>query len=170
MSYAPFFRGSKKAKIPTQNISVESISSSPKKKKHPDPKREALEHYLRLIRALGLVRWKTAYKVVISIPILHLGHYIDSIYFSIRVEKARAPSEFFKALATNKTIKKKEIIPDAEVAIRGDCCRKLAIELDVDLLMISRIFAQMTPNTLRDFLDKISEGITHTKITKGAKR
>jgi hypothetical protein len=56
MSYALFFRGSKKARIPTQNISVESISSGPKNKKDPDLKGETLGHCLQLTRALGLVK------------------------------------------------------------------------------------------------------------------
>ncbi|HAN49883.1 MAG TPA: hypothetical protein DCQ08_02585 [Amoebophilaceae bacterium] len=182
ISYAPLLRESKKANTPTQNVSVESISSSPKKEKYPYPdlKGEALGHYLRLTRELGWLDKKTAYKVVTSIPILHLGNHIDRLYFNIRAGKARDPSEFFKALLAeknggaksfeiNKKSEKKEIFPDAEASIRGVCCRKLAIEFDVDLFMISRISTQMTPNTLRDFLDKISEEITHTEIPEGAK-
>lgn len=182
ISYTPLFRGSGKANTPTQNVLGESISSSPKEEKypHPDLKGDALGYYLRLTRELGWLDKKTAYKVVTTIPIYHLGNYIDKLCLDIKAGKERAPSEFLKALLVekyggdksfekNKTNEKQEIIPDAEASVRGVCCRRLATEFSIDLFMISRISTQMTPNTLIDFLDKISGEIICTKIPEGAK-
>lgn len=182
ISYTPLFKGSGRSYTPTHTGSVESKSESLKKEKylHPDLKGEALGYYLRLTRELGWLDKKTAYKVVTNIPTLHLGNHIDRLYFAIKSGEKRAPLEFFKALLAgkngstksfeiNKTSQEQEIIPDAEASIRGACCRKLAVEFDVDLFMISRISTQMTPKTLKDFLDKISEEITHTGISQGAK-
>lgn len=182
ISYTPLFRGSGKANTPVQNVLVESISSRPKKEKypHPDLKGDALAYYLRLTRELGWLDKKTAYKVITSIPMHHLGNYIDKLSLDIRAGKARTPSKFFEALLAGKNestksfeidkkSEKEEIKPDAEASIRGVCCRRLATEFSVDLFMISRISTQITPNTLLNFLDKISEEITHTEIPEGAK-
>lgn len=169
--------------IQNQNDSVESKSSNLKEEKypHPDLKGKALEYYLRLTRELRWLDKKIAYKVVTSIPIRNLGSHIDKLLLAIKAGKEKVPLEYFKALLAgkngdaksfeiNKKSHKKEVIPDVEASIRGACCRKLAVEFDVDLFMITRISTQMTPNTLKDFLDKISEELTHAGIPQGAKR
>ena len=178
ISHTPLFKGPEK----DENSPVKNIDSSAKTEKypHPDLRGDALTYYLKLTRELGWLDKKAAYKVVTSIPPHHLGNYIDKISLDVRSGKTRAPRKFFEALIArgkesaklielDKKIEPKNVTSDAEASMRGVCCRRLATEFSIDLFMISRISTQISPNTLLNFCDKISDETNHKDITEGSK-
>lgn len=184
ISYIPRFTRSRQKTIPVQSTTGENISSNASKSKYPHPALDgdALAQYLQLTNELRWLDKKLAYKVVTSIPSHHLWNYMDKLKLEIRAGKAfTKPTDFFKALLersskklqpieVNKSDDRQEFIPDAETTMRGACFKKLVLEFGLDILVVSRIGAQMAPKKLKDFLDKISEAMQHKGIAEEEKR
>ena len=183
ISYIPLFKGSRQTTISVQSTTGENTSSNAKKSKypHPDLHGDALAQYLQLTTELRWLDKKLAYRVVTSIPPRHLWNYIDKLRFEIRAGKATTkPADFFKALLerrnkkllpieVNKAHDKQATIPDADTAMRGSCYKKLVLDFGLDLFLVNRIATQITPDKLKNFLDKIPEEMQHKGISEGAK-
>ena len=184
ISYTPLFKGSRQKTIPVQSTTEENTSSNAEKSKYPHPALhgDALKQYLQLTKELRWLDRDLAYRVVTSIPPRHLWNYIDKLSFEIRAGKVSTkPADFFKALLerrskklppieVNKSDDRQEFIPDAEATMRGACYKQLFLEFGLDILVVNRIGAQITPQKLKDFLDKISEEMQHKGIAEGEKR